>query len=183
MNDPDNPIVDMLTVRRDLYLVMSLLLADEKMAKVRNVVVWTRDFHENEVSRLMLWVATAMRGLLDLLEERKDSFSKQHCGEYWADFPKSSEYPLTFRQACNSVIHAKEILPHRAPERDSLPPINKPLGNDRALKKVRRNYADRITVRGTNKGTTTRAQLDIIRFVQIAYELSTLVEEERYANG
>ena len=51
MNDTDNPIVDMLTVRRDLYLVMSLLLADERVAKVHNVVVWTRDFHENEVRR------------------------------------------------------------------------------------------------------------------------------------
>lgn len=173
----------MLTVRRDLYLVMSLLLADERVAKVHNVVVWTRDFHENEVSRLMLWIATATRGLLDLLEERKDTFSKQHCGEYWADFPKSRECPLTFRQACNSIIHAKEILPHRVPERDSLPPINKPFGNERTLKKVKRSYTDRITVRGTNKGTTTRARLDIIRFVKIAYELTNSFREERYANG
>ena len=85
MNDPDNPIVDMLTVRRDLYLVMSLLLADERVDEVQNVVVWTRDFYENEVRRLTLWVATAARGLLDLLEERQDTFSKQYCGEYWAD--------------------------------------------------------------------------------------------------
>ena len=183
MNDTDSPIVDMLTVRRDLYLVMSLLLADERVAKVHNVVVWTRDFHENEVSRLMLWIATATRGLLDLLEERKDTFSKQHCGEYWADFPKSRECPLTFRQACNSIIHAKEILPHRVPERDSLPPINKPFGNERTLKKVKRSYTDRITVRGTNKGTTTRARLDIIRFVKIAYELTNSFREESYANG
>ena len=170
MRDTDNPIVDMLTLRKDLYLVMSLLLADKEVAKVQNVVVWTKVFHENEVRRLMLWVATAVRGLLDLLEEKKDSFSKQNCGEYWADFSKSSEYPLTFRQACNSVIHAKEILPYRAPRRDS-------------NKKVERVYTDRITIRGTNKGKTTRAQIDIIRFVRIAYQLSTLLEEDSYADG
>lgn len=166
----DNPIVDMLTLRKDLYLVMSLLLADREVAKVQNVVVWTRVFHENEIRRLMLWVATAVRGLLDLLEERKDSFSKQNCGEYWADFPKSSEYPLMFRQACNSVIHAKEILPYRAPLQD-------------ANKRVKRVYTDRITVRGVHRRKTTRAQIDIIRFVRIAHELSTLFEEDGYADG
>ena len=172
MNDTDNPIVDLLTVRRDLYLVMSLLLADEKMAKVHNVVAWTRVFHENEVRRLMLWVATAMRGLLDLLKKEKDTFSKQNCGEYWATFPIDSEKPpaLTFRQACNSVIHAKEILPYRAPEQDS-------------IKNINRVYRNRITVRGTNQGKTTRAQLDIIEFVRIAYELTKSFEENRYANG
>ena len=171
MNDTDNPIVDMLTVRRDLYLVMSLLLADERVGKVHNVVVWTRAFHENEVRRLMLWVATAMRGLLGLLDKEKDTFSKQNCGEYWAAFPKDSEKPLalTFRQACNTVIHAKEILPYRAPEHDS-------------IKNINRVYTNRITVRGTNRGKTTRAQLDIIEFVRIAYELTKSFEEDPYAN-
>lgn len=107
-----------------------------------------------------------------LVEERKDTFSKQNCGEYWAAFPIDSEKPpaLTFRQACNSVIHAKEILPYRAPEQDS-------------IKNINRVYRNRITVRGTNQGKTTRAQLDIIKFVQIAYELTKSFEENRYANG
>ncbi len=169
MRSTDNPIVDMLTLRKDLYLVMSLLLADREVAKVQNVVVWTQVFHENETRRLMLWVATAVRGLLDLLEERKDNFSMQNCGEYWSDFSKNSEYPLTFRHACNSVIHAKEILPYRAPKQDS-------------KKKVERVYTDRITIRSTHRRKTTRAQIDIIRFVQIAYELSTLFEENGHAD-
>lgn len=169
MSDTDNPIVDMLTLRKDLYLVMSLLLADKEVAKVQNVVVWTQVFHENEARRLMLWLATAVRGLLDLLEERKDTFSEQNCGEYWADFPKSSEEPLTFRQACNSVIHAKEILPYRAPKRDS-------------NKKVKRVYTDRITVRSTHRRKTTRALIDIIKFVRIADTLINAFEEYSYAN-
>jgi hypothetical protein len=76
VRNTDNPIVDRLTLRKDLYLVLSLLLADREVAKVQNVIVGTKVFHENEVRRLMLWVATAVRGLLDLLEERKDNFSK-----------------------------------------------------------------------------------------------------------
>lgn len=169
MRNTDIPIVDMLTLRKDLYLVMSLLRADKELAKVQNMVVWTQVFHENETRRLMLWIATAMRGLLDLLEEKEDTFSKRCCGEYCADFPKSSEYPLTFRQACNSAIHAKEILPYRAPKQES-------------NKKIKRVYTDRITVRGTHRRKTTRALIDIIKFVRIAYELSTLFEEDSYAN-
>ena len=162
----------MSTLRKDLYLVMSLLLADREMAKVQNVIVWTQVFHENETRRLMLWVATAMRGLLDLLEEKNADFSKQNCGEYWADFQKRSKEaptPLTFRQACNSIIHAKEILPYRTPKQDT-------------KKKVKRVYIDRITVRATHRRKTTRAQVDIIRFIRTAHELSTLFEEGSYAD-
>ena len=158
MKDKDTPIVDLPTLRRDLYFVMSLLLADKEMAEAENVAVWAKAFHETEVRRLMLWVATAMRGLLDLLNKGNDDISKRDCGEYWddvsADFPSGKE-PLAFRQACNSVIHAKEMLLYRVPERES-------------DKMERRVYSDRVTIRAIHRGKTTRAQLDIIKFVQIA---------------
>lgn len=170
MNDTDNPIVDLLTVRRDLYLVMSLLLADEKMAQVQNVTVWTRAFHEDEVRRLMLWVSTAVRGLLDLLEERTDTFSNQHCGEYWTDFPKSSERPLTFRQACNSVIHAKEIWPYKVSQRKFNAIVTQAY------------YIDRITIRGKHRRKTIRAQVDIIKFVRITDTLINSFEEGNNAD-
>lgn len=169
MKDKDNPIVDMLTLRRDLYFVMSLLLADKEVAKVHSVVDWTEVFHEDEVRRLMLWIAAATRGLLDLLDERKDAFGGQRCGEYWADFESGEIAGLEFRQACNSVIHAKEILPYRAPKQES-------------KRTVKRVYTDRLTVRGTHKGKTTRAQLDIIQFVRIADTLINSFEEGNNAN-
>ena len=75
MRDRDSPIINMLTLRRDLYFVLSLLLADKNVAEVPDVVVWTKTFHEDEIRRLMLWIATAMRGLLDLLDREKDDFS------------------------------------------------------------------------------------------------------------
>ncbi len=154
MKNTDVPIVDMLTLRKDLYFLMSLLLADKEVAKNPDVIVWTSAFHENEMRRLLLWAAVAMRGLLDL-PDQKDDFHKQHCGEYLIDTESTDKTALTFRQACNSIIHAKEILPYLVPEHES----------DTMSKRV---YINRITVRGRYRGKTTRAQIDIVKLVQIA---------------
>ena len=162
MKDTDAPIVDMATLRRDLYFVMSLLLADKKLVQVSDVVSWTRDFHEAEVRRLMLWVAVALRGLLDLLKKKEEElFREKYCGEYWPDFPEGIEEPLGFRQACNSVIHAREILLYLVPEQET----------EGMPKRV---YIDRITVRGQYRKKTTRAQLDIIKFAQTADTLMNI---------
>ena len=169
MKDRDTPIVDLPTLRRDLYVVMSLLLADKEMAEVENVAVWAKAFHETEVRRLMLWVATAMRGLLDLLNKGSDDINERHCGEYRADFPFGKEETLTFRQVCNSVIHAKEMLLYRVPKQES-------------EEIDRRVYTDRITILGEHRGKKTRAQLDIIRFVQTADDLISFFQEGNHAS-
>ena len=165
----DSPIVNILTLRRDLYFVMSLLLADKEVVEVPNVIVWTKAFHEDEVGRLMLWIAVAMRGLLDLLSKKETYFSEKYCGEYWADLEDNKEIALTFRQACNSVIHAKEILPYRIPSPDS-------------KGTVRQIYADRITIRSAYRSKKTHAQLDIIKFVQIADTLINFFGDDDHAN-
>ena len=163
----EKPIVEMLTLRRDLYFVMSLLLADKVIVEIKNMVGWTRDFHGNEVGKLMIGATVVLRGLLDLLGENK--YSEQHCGEYWADFKNGKKTKLTFRQACNSTIHAKEIFPYRAPLKES-------------KGTVKRFYTDRITVRGMRGQKTTRTQLDIIKFVQIADVLINHFQEADNAN-
>ena len=169
MRDRDSPIINILTLRRDLYLVLSLLLADKNVAEVPGVVFWTKTFHEDEVRRLMLWIATAMRGLLDLLDREKDDFSDRYCGEYRTDLESGTGTALTFRQACNSIIHAKEILPYRVPL----------LGSEGTIKQI---YSDRITIRSTHGKRKTRANLDIIEFVQIADTLMILFEEDNRAD-
>ena len=169
MRDRDSPIINMLTLRRDLYFVLSLLLADKNVAEVPGVVVWTKSFHEDEVRRLMLWIATAMRGLLDLLDREKDDFSNRYCGEYRTDLESGTETALTFRQACNSVIHAKEILPYRVPL----------LGSVGTIKQI---YSDRITIRSARGKKKTHAELDIIEFIQIADTLMILFEEGDHAD-
>ena len=170
MKDRDTPIVDLPTLRRDLYFVMSLLLADKEMDKVENLTAWTRVFHETEVSMLILWVAIAIRGLLDLLIKENDDISERSCGEYWADFQSDEEeITLSFRQACNSVIHAKEMLLYRVPKIES---------EDRSS----RIYTDRITIRAEHRGKITRAQLDVLRFVQIADSLINDFQESDNGN-
>lgn len=165
----DKPIIDVSTLRRDLYLVMGLLLADGKINEVPNMTDWTQVFYENEVGRLMLWVATATRSLLDGMEHNKESFNKKRCGEYWTDFPRGAKEPLTFRRACNSVIHAEEILPYKSPRKDPSP---------RLETNVKQVYIDRITVRSPNRGKHTRAHLDIIKFVQIANAIINSSQED-----
>ena len=164
MKDADSPIVDIPILRRDLYLVMSLLLADEKVAKIPDMVAWTGTFYETEVRRLMLWVTIALRGLLDLSQQK--NIPEHTCGEYWADISdiKNQEI-LTFRQACNSVIHAKDILLYKIPK-------TKP------SKPTKRTYINRITVRSNKNSKTTRAQIDIVRFVKIANTLIDSFEGE-----
>ena len=76
---------------------------------------------------------------------------------------------MTFRQACNSVIHAKEILPYRVP----LP------GSEGTIKQI---YSDRITIRSTHGKKKTHALLDIMEFVQTTDTLMVLFEEDDRAN-
>ncbi|MDD9816120.1 MAG: hypothetical protein OXU31_09180 [Gammaproteobacteria bacterium] len=168
MMEADKSVVDTPTLRRDLYLVMGLLLADREIAKLPKMTDWTQTFYDNEVRRLMLWVATAMRSLLDGLEHRKEAFNKMRCGEYWSDFPGGAKEPLTFRRACNSVIHAKEILPYKAPWSP----------REDSETNITRIYADRMTIRSANRGRNTRAHLDIIKFVQIADAVINSFQED-----
>ena len=175
MFETDKPIISLLTLRRDLYLVTSLLLADKEVAKMPKMTAWTQDFYSGEVKRLMLWVATAARSLLDTPDapnkrgERKERFSEKRCGEYWADFPDGAKGPLEFRQACNSVIHAGEILLYKAPLNET-------------AKRANLVYTGRITVHGIHRGRSTRAYLDVVRFVQIANAMLNFFEEKDHAN-
>jgi len=153
--DANLPIVDVPTLRRDLYLVLGLLLADRAIADAPGMTAWTQTFYDTEVRRLMLWVATALRNLLD---HQPGAFNRARCGEYWPDFPNRKKEALTFRRACNAVIHAREILPFEAPW--------SPLEDTEA--NIKRVYTDCMTIRSINRGKITRAHLDIMRFVEIA---------------
>ncbi len=161
--------IDKQSLRRDLYFLMSLLLADEKIHNSQ--IDWTSSFYEKEVTKLMLWVAVAIRSLLGL-PETKNKFNKKTCGEYWSDYQPnntSNKENLSFRQACNSVIHAIEIAPYKMPIID-------------AEKTIKRYYIDRITVRGKYKKKNTRTYLNVVEFVIIADELLNNFEGEDYAN-
>ena len=85
----------------------------------------------------------------------------QICGEYWSDFSdQSKQVSLTIRQACNSVIHAKTILPYKIPTKEE-------------NKTLTRIYRDRITVKSTRGKKKTHAEIDIVEFVWI---INTLID-------
>ena len=159
-------VIDKQALRRDLYFLVSLLLADQKLKQ--SGLGWANQFHENEVVRLMMWMAVAVRSLLDHLSNG-NNFASTICGEYWPDYrDRRRKRGLTLRQACNSIIHATEILPYRLPEGDSRRSTN-------------RVYADRITVRSIGPGASpkrTRALLDATRFAKSANMLIETIEGE-----
>lgn len=154
MQNEERPIVDIVTLRRDLYIAMSLLLADKAADKLGDRFQWTGDFYEKEVRRLLLWVAVAGRNLIDSLDSspNKTELVNQNCGEYWHNFASGKCVSLTLYQACNSIIHATEILLH-----------NDSKSGTPSAKIV---YCDRITVRGSPQKKRTRALINIVQFAE-----------------
>lgn len=104
----ETPIINISAYHRDLYQLLTLLLADEKVAMNTNFKNLSESNHDNEVNRLLIWIAIATRQLLDI---KTHSVEVQVCGQFYKDFSNKEVYEdLTFRQACNAIIHAVEIL-------------------------------------------------------------------------
>ena len=61
----ESPIINIPSYRRDLYQLLTLLLADEKVAMNANFKNLSESNHDNEVNRLLIWIPTATRALLD----------------------------------------------------------------------------------------------------------------------
>lgn len=168
MQQPDDPVVDIHTLRRDLYLLASLLLADKQMAEMKVLDTWTFSHYETEVNRLTIWLAAAMRGLLDLQRPQYEAPGAESCGEYWGDFPSGKTRALTFRQACNSMIHAKQIYPYQFSKEE----LDTRAGA--AKRNGRKTYDGIVTIRGVHRNLQTRADVDVIAFVKIADRLTML---------
>ena len=110
----DTGLINVSSYRRDLYQLISLLHADEKVAGVAEFKELSEVNHETEVNRLLIWIATASRQFLDMdVRPRAHSFNDAICGRYWdaytGDALNDNVRNLRFRQACNIIIHAVEI--------------------------------------------------------------------------
>jgi hypothetical protein len=55
------PIINISADHRDLYQLLTLLLADEKVAMNANFKNLSESNHDNEVNRLLIWIAIATR--------------------------------------------------------------------------------------------------------------------------
>ena len=151
-----NPLVDIRALRSDLYRLVVLLLADENVVEVEAFRDLADAHHEAEVNRLLIWIAIAVRQLLDLDGAR----AGHRCGRLLPDLSDAtSERELTFREACNKLVHAVEIIPYG-------------LGDDPATIRERARFEGRITIRGRWRGKSTHTVIDFRRFAECCTALS-----------
>lgn len=163
------PIINISAYHRDLYQLLTLLLADEKVAMNANFKNLSESNHDNEVNRLLIWIAIATRQLLDI---KTHSIGLQICGQFCKDFPNTDYEGLTFRQACNAIIHAVEILSYDPDDEES---------TKEGVWKAD-YYKGTIIIRGRQgKGRrqrSTRALLNCEEFVEYCIFLSEEFTEE-----
>ena len=161
-HDDDAPVISVAALRRDIYRLIVLLLADEKVAEVATFrdLADSDSTHESEVTRLLIWAAIACRQLLDIKEHHT---AEKTCGRFCRDYPRGRWGNLTFIAACNAVIHAVEILPYEPPKDDAEIPA-----------RGRYSYNGTITIRGRGRGNRlgTRAVVDFPRFAECCASLS-----------
>lgn len=150
------PLIDVADLRRDLYRLIVLLLADESVAEIDAFRELADVHHEAEVNRLLIWIAIAVRQLLDI----DGTTAAQTCGQLWPDLRNLTSEELTFREACNKIIHAVEIVPYR-------------LGGDPATIPERARYDGTITVRGRWHGRSTHTHVNFQRFAECCTDLSS----------
>ena len=97
--DHNSPIINVSSYLRDLYQLIVLLLADEKVAADTHFGELSETNHDTEVNRLLIWIATATRQFLDL---KRRPIGDAPCGSYWDIFPRpagaADATPLRFRQ-------------------------------------------------------------------------------------
>lgn len=146
------PVVDILGLRRDIYQLLVLLLADDKVVEVDAFSDLADDYHEGEVNRLLIWVSIASRQLLDI----DSRIENKTCGRFCNQYPGGPWSALSFRRACSTVIHAVEIVPYEVTE-------------DEEEQQRRERYSGTVTVRGKKSRSSkynTRAEVDFQLFAE-----------------
>lgn len=130
-------------VRRDLYRLTCLVAADQAILEMATsdddpVMTLRDEFLFDEVVHLLVSIATYNRVQLDNLGSEGDGLSPgaEVCGVFEPDVSGEKEMPLTFREACNKIIHAVHIVPETAGN-----PAEHPIGNVFIL----RGYRDKRT--------------------------------------
>lgn len=107
----ETPNINVLLLRADVYRLLCLLLADAKINSADLFREVGSQIHEDEVNRLLIWIAVATRQLLEL----DDSEATAGCGRLWTRYPADDPEVLTLRKACDMVIHANRDRPLRHP--------------------------------------------------------------------
>lgn len=150
------------TFRLDLYRLLSFFYASAGFARLRgrmessSVADLADEFEESEITLLLVTIAARVRVVQD---RDKGMFRriKAHCGQLVPDCgcPRKTE-PLTLREACNKIIHAKRF---NFDVRTLKVKDEGYVGTQIALRPYVHLY-------GENNGTPWKATLDIEEFVR-----------------
>ena len=110
-NNTDIPVFNIPRLRYDLYLLAAMLTADAHLADKEHISVLSAEHFYGEAVRLLILTATFVRQILDIGDE--SGVAEMPVGKYYNDFPHNKQGKnLSFRMACNRIIHAKGIWLH-----------------------------------------------------------------------
>ena len=105
--------IDSAEIRRELYSLMALLFADEKMAELaerqQGFARLSSDVLRTVLPLKFLTVAAAVRGAVDGITADNQPYMGGGCGDYFHSGQNAAE-DLSLRKACSKVIHAKRTL-------------------------------------------------------------------------
>jgi len=149
----------------DLYRLVCLVLADKSVAKLGHEYFQLdqikTEFVRPEVTRILISTAVALRVRFDeIIRDRvlRQELNSAHCGKLYPKWPGRKTEPLTLREACNKIIHAKQI------RFDTVIPDARH-NPDEAGVYISRPY---LYLYGTKDGVPWRAVLSIIEFAESA---------------
>lgn len=119
-------------VRRDLYRLGCLIASDAMLFEMAEgesdeMLALRDEFMTDEIVHLLVSIATANRIHLDHLKDARSSHlspAGDVCGLLQPSVLEDAEIPLTFREACNKIIHAVNIVPETAGD-----PAEHPIGD------------------------------------------------------
>jgi hypothetical protein len=149
------------TVLRDLYRLVSMVMADQGLlnsaaGRDDDPLIALRDqFLEDEFVHLLVGTAVPNRIQLDHMSgPRADSAElsfrpvEYQCGILRPDGSADREIPLTFREACNKIVHAMRIVAETAGNPDFSP------------------IGDTVILRGERRDEAWVAHLNIVEYVR-----------------
>ena len=113
-------------------------------------------FRDGELIRILISSAVALRTLFDRHSQLGPA-SKKQCGQLWSRWPngKQKPEPLTLREGCNKIIHARD-------KKDDLMVPNLPVNPDMIGTYIR----PFVDLYGTKNGQQWRAKLSIVEFAR-----------------
>lgn len=118
-------------IRRDLYRLACLIASDQvlfDLAATTNdeLLALRNEFVFDEITHLLISIAAANRIQFDFTMDtspKRKNHALSDCGRL-LDLNSGKEKPLTFREACNKIIHAVHIVPEAGGD-----PAHNPIGD------------------------------------------------------